>query len=80
MRQKQNTKLSLSSSGGVVSPLARRRSPTDDVLGLGVAVFVGISSFNRLGEIYKLCLVACIGSACFFVFGGVQKGGVFLAW
>lgn len=67
----------LSSSGGVVSSLAGRRSHTDELLGLGAAVFVGIDSFNRLGEVSELCLVGCVGSARSFVFGDIRKGDVF---
>lgn len=67
----------LSSSGGVVSSLAGRRSHTNELLGLGAAVFVGIDSFNRLGEVSELCLVGYVGSARFFIFADIRKGSVF---
>lgn len=67
----------LSSSGGVVSSLAGRRSHTDELLGLGLAVVVGIDSFNRLGEVSELCLVGSVGSARSFIFGDIRKGDVF---
>lgn len=67
----------LSSSGGVVSSLAGRRSHTNELLGLGLAVFVRGSSFNRLGKVSGLCLVGCIGSAQYFIFCDIRKGGVF---
>ena len=47
----------LSSSGGVVSPLAGQRSPTDDVLGFGLAELVKRSSFNQLCQVHLLRFV-----------------------
>lgn len=69
----------LSSSGGVVSSLAGQRSHTDELLGWGMAGFVGIDSFNRLSEGSELCLAGCIGSARSFIFGDIRKGDVFEA-
>ena len=61
------------SSGGVVSPLAAGRSPTDDVLVFGVVVFIGLSSFNRLGKVHRFCSVDSVGSARFSFFSDVLE-------
>lgn len=81
MRYKQNQILSqteikrtstvLSSSGGVVSPLAGRRSPTDDILGFGLAELVKRSSFNQLCQMYGVRIVSSIGLAYFLVLSDV---------
>ncbi|MFV0537073.1 MAG: hypothetical protein ACK5M3_06820 [Dysgonomonas sp.] len=67
----------LSSSGGVVSPLAGRRSPTDDVWGLGIDDFEGFGSFNQLAGGHKSGIANCVGSDRYFIFGCIRKGGVF---
>lgn len=61
------------SSGGVVSPLAAGRSPTDDVLVFWVVVFVGLGSFNRLNWVHKFCSVDSVDSARFSFFSDVWE-------
>jgi len=78
---RDKTGVSLSSSGGVVSPLAGRRSPTDEFLELGVVLFGRFCSFNQLTFMSGIQCIRHIGTAtcaCFFIFCDVRKQGVFL--
>ncbi|MDR1091032.1 MAG: hypothetical protein LBL79_08145 [Prevotella sp.] len=54
MSNPTETNSPLSSSGGVVSPLAGRRSPTDELLEFRIVLFVQPGSFNRLIQMSKV--------------------------
>jgi hypothetical protein len=69
----------LSSSGRVVSPLAGRRSPTDELLEFGVVLFGQSGSFNQPVRVSGVGCTEAVGSvisARFFVFCDVRKRGV----
>jgi hypothetical protein len=77
---RNKTTLSLSSSGRVVSPLAGRRSPTDELLKLGIVLFGQSGSFNQPAHVSEVGSAGGVGSVIFarsFVFCDVRKRGVF---
>jgi hypothetical protein len=70
----------LSSSGRVVSPLAGRRSPTDELLELGIVSFTWLGSFNQPVHISGVGCTDAVGSvisARFFVFCDIRRWSVF---
>jgi hypothetical protein len=77
---RNKTLSSLSSSGRVVSPLAGRRSPTDELLEFEIVLFTCLGSFNQPIHISGVGCTEAVGSvisARFLIFCDVRKQGVF---
>ncbi len=64
----------------MVSPLAGRRSPTDELVEFGIVLFTCLGSFNRPVRVPGVGCTGGVGSvisARFFIFGDIRKRGVF---